>query len=247
MKPEVRRDALEYMEMVTFVFQNPNWMMNVLFVAICNFIPVIGPIVILGYQFDVVESLIRSPGATYPDFNFNLFVEYLKRGVWPFLVALVLGMLASVVMMGVFFGGMAAIAASAGPPGAAPANAGIPLVVLFGLFGSFFAIGVGLQLILLPFQLRAGLIQDFATAFDVNWAWKFVATIWIPGLLGMLWLFVIGMAAGIVGMAMLCVGIYFTIAIVYLVQAHFMYQLYEIFLTRGGAPINWQPIPRKLV
>jgi len=76
--------GMDYMRMVTYVFDNPNWLMNIVLVALCSLIPIVGAIVVLGYQYEVVVALLANQGTRYPDFDFGRFVDYLMRGLWPF-------------------------------------------------------------------------------------------------------------------------------------------------------------------
>src|SRR5438034_6215952 len=80
--------GMDYMRMLSYVFENPNWFMNLLLGALCALIPIIGPIVLLGYRYETVIGLLAVGGARYPDFNFGRFGDYLMRGLWPFLVGL---------------------------------------------------------------------------------------------------------------------------------------------------------------
>src|SRR5436190_21917671 len=106
-----RRGAMEYGQIVSYVFQNPNWLINLLMMGVCQLIPIVGPLVLVGYQFEVVEALHRDPRRTYPDFDFGRFVDYLVRGLWPFLVGLVASVVIAPIMM-IFV--MFTIAASVG-------------------------------------------------------------------------------------------------------------------------------------
>ena len=85
--------GIRYMYTYNFVFENPNWMTNVLYGFLCilssAIIPVLGQLLFMGYQWDVVEALHRYPGRIYPDFDFNKFSYYLTRSLWPFLVSLI--------------------------------------------------------------------------------------------------------------------------------------------------------------
>ena len=55
--------------------------------------------------------------------------------------------------------------------------------------------------------------------------------------LSVLFIMVAGFVAYIVGLLLFCIGIYFTIAAVVMAQYHLMFQLYELYLERGGSPV----------
>ena len=59
-EPDARSDGIQYLESYSYIFRSPDWVLNVLFTLICQFIPVIGPIVLLGYQFQIVEAMITN-------------------------------------------------------------------------------------------------------------------------------------------------------------------------------------------
>ena len=69
----------------------------------------------------------------------------------------------------------------------------------------------------------------------------FVANAWKECLVGMLFLMLVGVAAAIVGMAMCFIGIYVTMGVVFLAQANFHFQLYELHLARGGQAVPLKP------
>ncbi len=93
---------MRYWAAYKFVWTSRNGWMNLLLASVCILIPVVGALVLIGYVRDVMLARLDTlddDSLGYPDFDFNLFVEYLKRGLWPFLVSLV----ASLVVMAVFF------------------------------------------------------------------------------------------------------------------------------------------------
>ena len=84
------RRNMEYMRSYTHVFERDDWFVNLLLGSLCFFIPVIGHLVFMGYQYQVLEGFIRRPSEKIPKFDFNQFTEMLTRGVYPFVVSLVL-------------------------------------------------------------------------------------------------------------------------------------------------------------
>ena len=90
-------------------------------------------------------------------------------------------------------------------------------------------------------------MQDFGGAFDIPFFKRFLATTWKECLFGMLFIMVVGFAALFLGLLMCFVGIYITMVVLYLVQANFHFQLYELYLARGGEPVPLkQPKPLPL-
>src|SRR5260370_36545070 len=93
---------MKYIYSYRFVFESANWLMNLLAAAVCMVVPVVGPMVLLGYTFEIIETLHRKKGAPYPDFDFNQLMKYLTRGVWPFLAGLVIFLPIAVIIMIVY-------------------------------------------------------------------------------------------------------------------------------------------------
>jgi len=52
---------MRYLQSYTFVFSSRNWVTNMLFAILCSFIPAIGPILLIGYLFEVIEALLGHP------------------------------------------------------------------------------------------------------------------------------------------------------------------------------------------
>lgn len=219
-------------------------MQNVLFLTLCQFIPIVGVMVVYGYQFEVIETLHRQRGRRYPDFKFDRFSEYLTRGLWVFLVALVANLvIVPCAWLVVFIGFLVTggVASMLGPEaGGFAMLVTIPIFVLLTLAISF----VG-SIIMAPLLLRAGLTQDFGQAFDTDFAMQFIRNTWkqiiISTFVGMLMAF----AATIAGLAMFCIGVYFTMTLMMLVYSHLAWQVYELHLSKGGSRIPLKtPVPK---
>lgn len=232
---------MDYTGSYGYVFQSEAWLPNIFFAAISQLIPVIGPIIMLGYQFEIVESLIRDPRRRYPDFDWGKFVQYLTRGIWPFLVSLIVGLVAAPVIWIVTVGVMLLIGAASG--GGNEAATALGAFALFGFFVMFLLAVLALQLVISAFQIRAGLSQDFAASFNFGWARDFVVRMWLELLLSMVFLTLTGWVLAMGGLLLLCVGIYLAISWVMLAQAHLYFQLYRLYLARGGMAIPLKPLP----
>ena len=236
-------EGLQYLRMYSYIFENPNWMMNVLLTAVCGMIPVIGGLVIMGYQYEVVIAMLLSGGTRYVDFDFNKFADYLMRGLWPFLVQLVLSLMfvpIAFVFVPLVFG-LAAVAANAGQDAA-------PLVFVGGMllmFLIFIPLGLIVGAFIVPMQIRAALAQDFAAAFHFGWVWDFVKKTWLDMLLGMLFVGFTGCILAVCGYFACLIGIVVAMPVIFLAQAHFVYELYLLFLSRGGEPVQIKMSPAK--
>ncbi|MCE9555531.1 MAG: DUF4013 domain-containing protein [Planctomycetes bacterium] len=234
--PPSTRTAIEWGESVNFLFREPNWVMTLLLGTVCQFIPVIGPIVLMGYQFEVVIDLTTSQGAGYRPFDFNRFVAYLKRGVWPFLVALITMM----VMIPLFYIAMIAVVfAGIGTGHAVGGGVGGVLAVIVGFVGFLLltALMAVMNLVMQPMLLCAALTQQLGQAFRFDLVRDFISRIGKEMFLAFLFQMLVGWLLLFVGMLACFVGMYPAMIVMFMMQGHLLYQLYELYRARGGEVI----------
>jgi hypothetical protein len=234
-------EQLEYLRTFQYIFENPNWVMNLVWSFLCQLagqvIPIVPAMVFMGYQFEVLEDMRANRGTRYPDFDVNRLMDYLTRGIWPVLVILIgaLAMGAVVGMVALATVICAGILGSAG--GEDLAGVLVPIgVLLGGLVG--LAIILGASIFITPMVLRAGLAQDLGAAFDFAWVSDFARKMWVETVLSGLFMF--GSALALVMVTCGLAGIILGPIIPY-VSTHFYYQLYSIYLNRGGTPIPQKP------
>jgi len=229
--------SMDYFRTITYVFENPNWLMNLLWlflaqvVAMC--IPIVPQIVVMGYQFETIDGLLQTRGTRYPDFRLDRFGEYLMRGLWPFLAMFVASLaVAAAIVLPVFLCGgclTAAVDIGGGDTDAAGNIIAVPTLVFLGL-----VLPLTLLFVVTPVSLRAGLAQDFASGFDITWIKDFVGKMWMDMLLATI---VIGLLAVAAELCTCFIGLLVVIPIAPLVTANLWYQFYAIYLTRGGRPV----------
>ena len=221
---------MRYIDSYRFAFQSDNWQKNLLLTSVCVLIPYVGIVVLLGYLFEVIEFKHRhGDEEPYADFDFNRFVDYLKRGLWPFLCSLVINAVLMPVFMVVYFIPMLIIMAN--PPAVIAFLVTVVMVVGMGL------LTIVLSMATIPIYLRAGLQQEFAPAFSPDYIKQFIKLTWQELLLSSLFLTATGFAVAFLGFAACCIGIYPAFAIMMFAQLHIEYQLYELYLQRGGSEI----------
>jgi hypothetical protein len=215
--------GMDYMRMITYVFENPNWFMTLLLGGLCSIIPVIGPIVLQGYRYETVIVLLGAGGGGYRDFDFNRFGDYLMRGLWPFLVTFACSFALVPFYIAIV------LAAIAG---------GEKAGWVIGLFQMAMAIIMpAAMFVLQPMLLRSALTMDFMQAFQLEWVKDFISRVWAELLLGVLFLGVVSMVLIPVGLLACCVGVLLVAPVVALVQANLLFQVYSLYLSRGGTPI----------
>jgi hypothetical protein len=230
---------MNYLSSVTDFFKGPKWMMNTLLGGLCIFIPLVGQIVIMGWL--VIGFWTRDDASfeTFPDFDFGQFGKYLERGLWPFLVVLVVSMLLLPVMFVVMIPiGLTAGLFSGHEGDSSGYFAGI-LGLLMALF--YFVMMIVMALLLAPLKLRASLTQDFVKSFDLAFAKRFISLTWKEIVLSWLFLMVASIGLSVVGLLAFCVGVYFAMVPVYFAWMHLNKQLYTLYLSRGGEPVPRSP------
>lgn len=231
---------MNYTASVSDFFKSPKWMMNMLLAGICVFIPFIGPIVIKGWLITGFWGRDDERCETFPDFDFSNFGKYLERGLWPFLVTLVsglvLGMILSVFIVPVVMLMTLIIPTDDGAAG------GCAAAFLFVLMALFYVVLVtALMLVLTPLTLRASITQDFAQSFNFAFVKRFIALAWKEIILSSLFLIAASIVLCGIGVLVLCIGMYFATVPVYFCWVHLHKQLYVLYLSRGGEPIPLSP------
>jgi len=221
----IPRSSVDYMEAVGDVFKNPNWFVNILLAGIAIIIPIIGGMVALGYVAEVIASRAYGKMQTYPDFDFNRFVDYLSRGFWMFLVTFVTSL--CLMPLSMLAGGiMAAFQATE--------NEALILVGVLIYFATIFGVNIISFFIACPLVIRAGMLNDFAGAFNFNWIMDFIKKMWVEQLLGGILLYIITLLFMLVGCLALCVGYIPAAGAIVIMWSLFVAQLYQVYVHRGG-------------
>ncbi len=233
---------MNYTASITDFFRSPKWVSNLLLGAVCMLIPVVGPLVLIGWM---VGPLFRSRDKVeferFPDFDFSNFGKLLERGVWPFLVNLVAGIvmvpviwLAIALPMGFLVAGTAAV-----DPNKHSEATGLLAFCVIGLMVLLvIAAGCAITLVLRPLMLRAAITQDFGQAFNFRFIKDFIARTWVEQLVSILFLVFAGITLMIIGMFAICLGTYLVIPLMTFAQWHLERQIYDLYLARGGEPVT---------
>jgi MFS family permease len=231
---------MNYTASVSDFFKSPKWMMNLLLGGVCVLIPVIGPLVIKGWLVGGFWAGEEKRPESFPDFDFNHFTKYLERGLWPFLVTMVVSIPFSVIIGVIMFATM--LLSSLLLPNSHGSEAGVLAVLIF-LFAAviYIVLTIGMMLLLTPLTIRAALTQDFGSSFNFTFIKRFIALTWKDSVLASLFLIVASIVLIFGGALVLCVGMYFAIVIVSFCGEHLHKQLYRLYLSRGGEPVPVSP------
>jgi hypothetical protein len=236
------QDRMEYMRSYNYIFENPNWLTTVLLLgvvmmaAIIPGVSIILQLLFFGYQFETIDSLLKTQGRQYQAFDFGRIGDYFSRGLWPFLVNLVASfVLIPIIYIGLIIG----VLAIGGVASALGDDAGAVVGTVLGgiAFIVFLVVAVLFSFYLMAMTLRSGLAQEFAAGFQFAWIQDFVRKMWVEMFLAGLFLIVTALVLELLGLAALCIGIFFVIPLILLSYAHLLYQLYVVYLSRGGMPV----------
>ena len=232
---------MNYTASVSDYFKSPKWMMNTLLAGVCVFIPFVGPIVIKGWLITGFWGRQDDRCETFPDFDFNNFGKYLERGLWPFLVQLVSGLVLAVVLC-VFIVPVVMILTLMAPHDSSGAQGSCFGIILFVVIMAFYVTAiVALMIVLTPLTLRASMIQEFGPSFNMTFVKRFIALTWKETIIASLFLMVASIVLVAAGALLLCVGMYFATVPVYFCWVHLHKQLYQLYLSRGGEPVPLSP------
>ncbi len=234
---------MNYTASVSDFFKSPKWMMNLLLGGVCVLIPIVGPMVVLGWLITGFWARQDENFETFPDFDFSHFGKYLERGLWPFLVALVVTMAIGIVMVPLMWVLMipTMLIGQLSSGGEANASSCLGVIAMILMVLLWAVIIFALMLVLVPLKIRASLTQDFAKSFDVGFVKRFLALTWKEIVLSSLFVMVTGTLFVCLGMIAFCVGMYFATVLVYFSWTHLHKQLYTLYLSRGGEPVPLSP------
>jgi len=207
------------------LFGTENKWITVLCLCVCQLIPLVGPIVFMGYLFERFAR--QRNGQPVPDFDFNRFVEYLKAGLWPFLTSLVI----SVIAMPLFFlAFLPVIIAAVADPDAG----GVILVAALVSFAFYLAVFALLTVVIYPVMLRSGLAMSFGAGFSKSFILDFIRKVGLSLLLWVILLGVLMIPAVIVGYFALFIGVYIVTGIGQFLIFHIVFQHYDLYREKGG-------------
>jgi hypothetical protein len=223
---------MQYGKPYTYFLKKPGGTTNLLYGSLMLLstavVPFLGQIVMLGYQSEVGEDLERDPDlADYSDFDFNRFIQYLTRGLWPFVALLVIGLVvAGLVFLAIGIGFAAGYLTQEWVVGVI---VGGVLIVPLSLIGT---------MLQWPVLLHTQLSREFRFGHVVRFTSSFVRKVGGQLFVSLLVHTLISIPLSLVGLLLCLIGIYPAAAIQLMAQEHYMIQLYRLYLDEGGEPIG---------
>lgn len=232
---------MNYTASISDFFKSPKWGMNLLLGGVCLLIPFVGAIVLGGWHVTGFWARRDHDPAKFPDFDFNQFGKYLERGIWPFLVGLVVGLLmVPFIMIFTFIMAGLIVVLTGGSSQAEPDGVVVALIVL-AFFGIFALLIFAMTLVQTPFTLGATITQDFAGAFHFSFFKRFISLVWKETVVAGIFMFGASILLMFVGMLACYFGMFFTMPLTVFGWHHLQKQLYDLYLARGGPALTLNP------
>jgi len=223
---------MDYKSPYTYFFSKPSTgTTNVLWGSLAFFsaslIPVVGQVMWLGYQAEVLDELERDPEIRrHSDFTFDRFSEYLSRGIWVFLMQLIAGLFTAFLCLLAVIPGLILSIQQQSP---VFVLAGYLVMVPMLLIGTLFT---------WPLTMHVQLTGRFRFGAALGFTGQFLKSLWGQLLVTLMLHFFVSLILVSIGLLFCCVGMYPAIVIVAMAQDHFMVQLYRIYLAEGGTPVE---------
>ncbi len=219
------------------VVSSANWVGNLLWLSLAVLASSIfvGQIAIFGYGVELLERRAGRPENPSEDIDSERIGDYITKGIWPFLVHMVVQLIVSIVVMIPIFiimgGTMAVGSAIGGEEGMALSSiASLPLIVVISVLANVLTV---------PFLIRAMICQDFMKSLDLGWALGFVRLMFWEVVISGLIFGILGFAVVLAGLAVFCVGYIPAVGLLMGGAMNLCAQWYEIYLSRGGVPAPW--------
>jgi hypothetical protein len=222
---------------VRFPFEGPDWSHNLLLSSVFVLIPVVGALALYGFMCEVIQRLVRGDPQPVPKLDFKDFGHYLGRGVAPFVVALVVGMLLGFLLMGgvlaALLGGLLVSRAS---------ESALLAGACYGLGGVICLLVGGLGTILAQAAaLRAELTGEIGEGLALGKLFGFARLAWWQILYRTFLLTCLTLPLVLGGYCLCVVGVYAAAAVIVMARTHLRWQIYRDYLARGGEPIPVKP------
>lgn len=214
-----------------YAVSRPGGWNTVLLVGLCSLVPVVGQIVLLGYLAEVAERLLRDPDLhDHPEFSFDRFMAYFQRGLWPFVVQLIVGTALSLVLL-----------VAGGVPLAIATALDVPILGVVAFAVVEVAAAVAAAVVLWPATLQAQL----ANKLDLDGQRWFVPAFWrklgVRGYASIVVYSLIALGISIIGLLACVVGVIPASGLAHLAAQHLMVQHYRAYLDAGGTPVGEKP------
>ena len=224
---------ISYVDAVRFGLHSPDLLMNVVLAVVFSLIPVVGPIVLIGWYTEIFQRLVKGHPRPVPKLDFGDFSAYLQRGFPAFACAMIFAMPVSMGLSLVAGVGMAVAQVSS-----RSSHDPTPVLVVLGVVGALSAIvSPVVALFSSAVTVRAELTEDVGQAFKASRIFDYVARTWGTTLVAFFVMSMLAVGMSLVGLLACGVGVYVASVVVRLTSVHLGFQIYRLYLARGGEAV----------
>ena len=223
--------SFDLTRMLVAPFKSPNWLMNLLWMFVCQLasVIVVGSLITFGYQAEVAESRSGGRNENWPDFNPDRFTDYLMRGLWPFLWSII-WTIPLIIFIGIPV--VSTIALSGFLLRSNNDVLGIIIIITGGLVS--LVVYCFLMLTMLASIMHAGLGNDFQKGADIKWIVSYISKMGLTTIAVGIVFVLVTLVVNTAGFLLFCLGIIAATPLMNLMAADVYSQLHDIFVSRGG-------------
>ncbi len=216
-------------------FETEEKWMTLLLLSVCQFIPIVGPMVAIGYL--TRRLALKRSGGKAIDFKFDDFGEYLQLGLWPILAYLTLALIAMPLIILSEIPMFMAIANLESNPN--------DMGTIIGAMALTYSLIILISILLLffssPIVLRSSLMKSYKAGFSLRFILSFIKKVGFSYLLWMVVLWILTFLASFLGLFALIVGSIIVGTVAMFAGFHLLFQHYDLYLERGGEEIEIHP------
>ena len=235
-QPQTPGEKIRFGEALRFAFRSEKPWSNVLLATLMMFVPVAGPIALMGWHAEIMQRLVRRHPTPVPPLEFTDFTHYITRGVQPFVSQMLASLpISFLAVFGAMIGGVGGgIAARSGGPEV--------ILVIWGVMALVMFVTMPFMWVVLNAVVtRADLVEEVGATLKMGELGRYMRATWLT-VIGTFMVFaMLSVGFVLVGMLVFCIGAYVASSIMQLAQLHLRWQIYERYVARGGAPIQPKP------
>lgn len=234
-----QNSKIEYFRGLKAFFKDPNFGNNILIGSVHALIPIVGPIVLMGWGCEIMQRLSRQHPQPIPKLDFSDFSHYLSRGVIPFLVAFVAQIILSIFIYILMFAGIFGFSFMIGQVGE-NSSSGLVMTIAFFLVMSLIGLAVMVPGLILSNSLQtfAELTEDFSRSFNFSFLKNYMSLTWKKACLAYLLYLPLGFIFGIIGIATCYIGLFPAIVLLMIGMLYVRWQIYAYYLSLGQASLE---------
>lgn len=217
-------------------------------------VPIVGQVALLGWAALITRQAVQRNGAEGPlprlDFDFGWLGKLVGIGFKPFLVNLLWRMPIAILIggaIGCLYTAAIVAAIGAGSARQGGGGGGGAPAVIFIVFGVVMLVLIPLSILAqAPAQVamvRTEVTDDMNAGFKIRDVLSMTRLVLKELIIGNLVIAAVSIPLVLVGMIACYIGIFPVAVVLQIVYAHFLAQIYQLYLERGGEPLNLAPDP----